>query len=836
MRVSLSWLKELVEIETTVEELSESLSMAGFEVESIDDLSSNTKGVVIGRVESVKAHPNADKLSICLVDIGQEENVQIVCGAKNVKAGFHVPVATIGTNLSAINLKIKPSEIRGIASKGMICSLQELGLSIKSEGICILEEYSKNKFIVGSPIYDLFDLDDTILELAITANRPDGMSMLGIAHEVSALTGSKLDSPELTHVNNYQKLNRENLECKALEGDTIYAITCLEAIDNTLKTPEWMRKRLQVIGIKSINAVVDITNYIMIELGQPLHAFDAEKLAKITNKHIDQNSFGIRASINQEKIVLLDGNEYVLTPDCQVITCHDIPVALAGVMGGMESSVSTSTKTIWLESAIFNPTSVRNTSRCIGVRTESSSRYEKGIATEMTLVSATRATKLLAEITKANISGAWSYQKETKKDNKIQLRRLKIRSVLGPINSTNEKQETLSKKTINKDSSNKVQTQIVEIEDEEIENTLASLGCKLEPCEEGWLVTIPPSRKKDLIREIDLIEEVARLIGYDKFCNCLPAPIEPGKLTAKQKVERSLITYFCQSGLQEVTTYSLVGRNSSTEKQAIISNPLLSELGYLRTNMYPEHLDICKRNIQAGKKYCWLFEIGNVFKIDKEKIIEKSLISGIISGEKRAEVWVNQGKRKFFDYYQARGILFKVMNNLRIEVKDDPLKDHPLLHPGRSVEIIIEGRSRGFFGQIHPQITEDMEIPKDSYLFEIELEPVLQAATRPNKWIPLFRQFSLKPSLERDIALIVDRNMNSLEIVNSIIKSGKPLLENVELIDRYEGDSLGDGKCSLAFRLTYRHMDRTLSDPDIQPTHEKIRNNLKSQYSAELRS
>jgi len=403
MKVSHNWLKNLVEITSTPEDLSEKLSIGGFEVESLEDCSENVNGVVLGKVLSVLKHEASDKLSICQVDIGTSKNLQIICGAPNIKPNIYVYVATVGAKLNAVDLTIKRSEIRGVMSEGMICSLQELGLEDSSEGIEIIDEGLALKHELGTPGSDLLQLNDFIYDLAITANRPDGMSVVGIAREISALLESTLNFPELNHKYNIHLLKGIKLCQEAITSNCIYTISCIEGVNGEKLSPKWLKDRIEKSGIKSINLLVDLTNYILLEQGQPLHAFDKEKLANLIGREVSPEDFSVRKAKDNENLVCLDGKKYELNENITVVTCCDKPVAIAGVIGGLETSVTNTTSSIYLEGAVFNPVTIRKSSKAVGIRTESSSRYEKGISSKNTLSAVTRAINLLEEYFSINL-------------------------------------------------------------------------------------------------------------------------------------------------------------------------------------------------------------------------------------------------------------------------------------------------------------------------------------------------------------------------------------------------------------------------------------------------
>ena len=469
MKVSQNWLKELVDINTTPEQLSEKLSIGGFEVESLVDISSKFKGIVLGKVLSVEKHNNSDKLSICKVDIGTKK-LQIICGAKNVISDIYVYVATVGAYLGKIDLTIKASEIRGEYSEGMICSLEELGFEEKSDGIAIIEKTISEEFELGTPISELLELNDYIYELAVTANRPDGMSMIGIAREVSALLQTKLTNPKISENLPIKEFHPQILKTNSINHDSIYSITTISNVNGKKISPKWLKDRLEKSDIKTINLIVDITNYILLEQGQPLHAFDKDKLSKLIGKSVSHNDFGIREAHEGETLKVLDGNIYNLNKNITVITCSDIPIAIAGVIGGFETSVTDSTNSIFLEAAVFNPTSIRKSSKEIGLRTESSSRFEKGISNKNTIHSVKRAIKLFNNFFNISNQMLFISKADVNKSKLIKLRRDRIHKILGPI-KINSSHNGYNKRNLN---------------DNEITDKLELIGCTLINKNYGW--------------------------------------------------------------------------------------------------------------------------------------------------------------------------------------------------------------------------------------------------------------------------------------------------------------------------------------------------------------
>ena len=816
MRVSLQWLQELVtgpEQALAPGPLAERLSLAGFEVDAIEDLAAQAGGVVVGFVRERQAHPNADKLSVCLVDIGAAETLQIVCGAANVRAGIHVPVALVGATLPAVNLTIKPAELRGVASSGMICSLAELGQAADGEGIAILDELLEQVPPLGAAVGPSLGLDDQVLVLAITANRPDGLSMQGIAREVAALVGgqTQIKAPEIAATS--QPLPLSASDRVAVEAGGLFSITALDGL-KVAPSPLWLQQRLQKAGIRPINNIVDITNLVMLETGQPLHAFDSKRLAVIDGDSEPQlASLGLRQALDGEEFTSLDATEHKLSPEALVVTYSNRPIALAGVMGGADEAVNEATTSIWLEAAVFAPQAVRRSARSVGLRTEASSRFEKGLPREATLAAADRAVALLMQHCAANVSGRWLHQRAEQPIEPLQLRRDALHNLLGPVQDGEDYSD---------------------LSDDRIVQTLTALGCQLaEQIDgEGWLVTVPPSRLMDLQREVDLIEEVARLVGYDHFACHLPDPLEPGGLTPAQQVERRLRRQLCATGLQEACSFSLV---PAAAGRIPLANPLLADYGYLRDNLHGELLAAARRNLQSGQPGFWAFEIGQVFSSDVARSA-RQLLAGVICGERRGERWSSSGKPQPPSYHQARGLLQQALVALAIPIEDRPLTQHPLLHPGRAAQLVVEGRPQGWFGQLHPEQAEKLDLPQTSIIFELELDALLIAATRRNRWQPAFAPYATVPASERDLAVVVAASTHSAELLQVIRKAGKPLLEHAELVDRYEGGQLAAGQCSQAFRLRYRDASRTLTDEEVEAAHSSIRAALEKQLGALLRS
>jgi phenylalanyl-tRNA synthetase beta chain len=827
MRVSLNWLKELVDVKMSPEELGKVLTIAGFELEELIDLRANADGVVVGKVIERSQHPNADKLSVCKVDIGADEPLDIVCGASNVRADIFVPVATVGTYLPAIDLKLKPTRLRGEPSEGMICSLTELGLEKESDGIYIFKE---DNIAPGDDVRPLLGLNDVILDLATTANRADALSMVGVAREVAALTGAEVRLPKAIRqplagdaLQSVPEVKEQDIASNSsLKIDVRDPAACMAYIGTVIEgvkiapSPDWLKWRLEAAGTRPINNVVDITNYILLEWGQPLHAFDREKLFSVARS--EDLTIGVRFAKNGEKLKTLDEQERDLANDNLLITANDKPVALAGVMGGEETEVDENTTNIVLEAALFDPVAIRRSSRAQSMRSEASTRYERGV-NQVELESACkRAIALFQELA----SGTPTVQAVS--DNRvdfssleaIELRSSRINHVLGQVKRENGAGY---------------------IEASKVESILGALGCSLEAVagkENTWSVKVPPYRYRDLEREIDLIEEVARLYGYDRFCDTLPEKTEPGYLSAEYAIKNKLRAVFRGVGLTEVVQYSLV---KPTGNEVTLANPLFAEYSALRTDLFSGLLDAFVYNQSQGNGALNAFEIEKVFEQKEDKFIERDSVAGIMGGNIATQgLWVNGGKGTAMNWYEAKGILENVFSNLGIGIEYRPESEVPRLHPGRTAVLWLQGKPLGVFGQIHPQLAQQRDLPNEVYLFELDFNLLLAALNRDAITTPKFKTYSTYPGSARDLAFFAPLNLSVTAIEKVMNKAGGKLLQRVEVFDEYKGKNVPEGQRSLAFNLFYQAGDRTLTDKDIDPVHQKVRDTLVKKFDVTLRS
>ncbi|MEG3440136.1 phenylalanine--tRNA ligase subunit beta [Pannus brasiliensis CCIBt3594] len=810
MRISINWLRELVQVKRSPEELAELLTIAGIEVEEMEDRRQWADGVVVGRIVDRQQHPNADKLSVCQVDIGAETPSTIVCGAPNARADILVPVATLGTHLPNVNLTIKPAKLRGVKSEGMICSLAELGLTKESEGIHIFEG---ENIPLGTDVRPLLGLDEVILDIAPTANRADALSMIGVAREVAALTGADLTLPTVKPAEFPvpKKLAieiEENIACPAYIGTVIEGV-------KIAPSPEWLQRRLQAAGVRPINNVVDITNYVLLEWGQPLHAFDRDRLQ--THAGGKDITIGVRFATDGEKITTLDGQERSLKTQNLLITANNKPVAIAGVMGGQDTEVHEETVSLVLESALFEPIAIRRSSKAVGLRSESSGRYERGVNPVALEFACQRAIDLIVELAGGTVTGQVKADtREDQSSRSIELRLERVHQVLGTV---------------------QIDGEIGTIPSADVERILSDLGCQLSVTSENprvWSVTVPDYRYRDLEREIDLIEEVARLYGYDRFCDTLPAKTEAGGLSFEETVQRRVREAFRAVGLTELVQYSLVKPELA---EVVIANPLFVEYSALRTNLLDGAIDAFEYNQSQGNGALNGFEIGRVFRLEEGNISEYDSVAGIFGGDYFSiGRWPRSGKENPMTWYEAKGILESVFDRLSVSVSYESDSSDSRLHPGRTASLWIGKQRLGTFGQLHPRLRQEKGLPEAVYAFELNFAVLSNALNDPAKITPRLRPYSTYPGVARDLAFFVSTDIPVARLTATMQKAGGNLLETVELFDRYQGQNVPSGQCSLAFSLVYRALDRTLTDEEIDPLMNKVRDSLVKQHQVSLRS
>ncbi|MEG4279959.1 phenylalanine--tRNA ligase subunit beta [Microcoleus sp. MON1_C1] len=814
MRISLKWLRELVDVAISPEELAETLTMAGFEVEEIEDRRPWASGVVLGKIIACEQHPNADKLRVCQVDVGSSEALNIVCGAPNARADIYVPVAVVGTYLSTIDLKIKPAKLRGVPSEGMICSLAELGLAKESAGIHIFELENPE---LGSDIRPLLGLDDVILDLTATANRADALSMVGVAREVAALTGASLRIPA---ANDVAIEGKESpglaVEISEPQGCPIYIGTAIEGV-KIGASPAWLQQRLQAAGVRPINNVVDVTNYILLEWGQPLHAFDRDRLQSFTGTQ--DISIGVRFASSGESFKTLDGQNRNLQAQNLLITASDKPVALAGVMGGEDTEVHEGTQNLVLEAAIFDQATIRRSARAQGLRSEASIRYERGVNQAALATACNRAVALILELAggTATVQKTASSGEDLSFSRSLELRLDRVNRVLGQL----KRGETGGSKYL---------------EPEEVKNILTALGCEVVPTEKErvWNVTVPPYRYRDLEREIDLIEEVARLHGYDNFCDTLPSKTEPGYLSPEYAAIRNVRSAFRAAGLTELMHYSLV--KTEGDNQVVLANPLFVEYSALRTEMLSGLIDAFQYNLEQGNGALNGFEVGRIFWKDGDAMKEADAVAGIIGGDPTVWKWQQGGRDRPLTWFEAKGILESAFQELGLSVEYQSDSSNTRLHPGRTAALSLNGKHLGVFGQLHPQLQQQKDLPEQVYVFQLDLAVLLSQLGRSNNLTRKFAGYSSFPASDRDIAFFAPVEVPVVEMQSAMKKAAGSLLDSVELFDEYRGDNVPAGQRSLAFRLIYRAGDRTLSETDVEPAQQKVRDVLVEKFGVSLRS
>ena len=812
MRVSLNWLQEFIDLDISPETLAETLTIAGFEVEEIENRRTFAEGVVVGKVLERNKHPNADKLSVCRVDIGEDEPKTIVCGASNVRADIYVPVATVGCYLPVKDLKIKRSKLRGVASEGMICSLAELGLEKESDGIHI---FTQDNLTLGEPVYSILGLDDVVLDLTTTANRADALSMVGVAREVAALTGQSLKLPEPPQKD--ITTGDESLQVEVTATDACPAYLGTEIRGLTIApSPQWLQRRLQAAGVRPINNVVDVTNYVLLEWGQPLHAFDRDRLQSVAKG--EGLTIGVRLATPEETLTTLDGQTRELHSDNLLITANDVPVALAGVMGGEETEVYDQTETIILEAALFEPVAVRRSARAQGLRTEASTRYERGVNQAELERANQRAIALLIELAQGSPTQQSSSDTRPTPDQwyrSLELRLERIHQVLGNVNNRDDGKLTA----------------------EDVESTLTALGCELKQTSDSplsWTVTVPPYRYRDLEREIDLIEEVARLYGYDYFYDTLPQTTQPGYLSQRQQNKNRIREAMRAVGLTEVLHYSLV----KPEGNAVtLANPLFKEYSALRTELMSGLVNAFSYNLARGNGALNAFEIGRRFWQKEDSIGEADTLAGIMGGEMFPQGrWTNSGQTQPMSWFEAKGLLEATFTRLGLAVSYEATHEDERLHPGRTAILTLEGERLGIFGQLHPQFSQENDLPPAVYVFSFDLEILLNALAAKNVSQSRFSPFSTYPAVARDMALYAPVDLPVADLMQVMEKAGGKLLEKVELFDEYRGENVPDGQRSLAFSLTYQARDRTLTDEEVEPLLEKVRKALTKEFDVTLRS
>ncbi len=820
MQVSVNWLNEFVDLSNIDDErLAHELTMSGLEVEGMEEVKPKFTNIITVKIEKIDNHPNSDHLHLVTVNTGSGLKT-VVCGAQNIKEGQIVPYASVGSQV--LNRKtgemftLTPAVIRGVESQGMLCSADELGVSERNyqeeDGILILNRFLPDVKI-GQDLVDVLGFEkDTILDVAPTTNRGDQMSVIGVARELSSLFNTALKFSPLEAT---RDLSTDKFKVEILDKDVCkyYSLGILKNI-KIKPSPDWMQKRLISSGIRAINNVVDITNYVLLEYGIPLHAFDLNKL---------DGYLCVRRAKDGETLVTLDEVERKMTTDTVVIATKDKPVCLGGVFGGLNSEIDNNTTAIALEAAYFTPACNRKSSRSVGYRSEACARFERGVDIEAVKPALMRAMQLLVELADAEIEGVVEDGSNKLEPIEITLRYAQIKRLLG-----------------------------TEIAPERCDSILVNLGFKkLGGNVAAAKFLVPSFRAYDVTREIDLIEEIARINGFDKISNTLPQKTQTPVISLEEKIIKKVHNLMLSAGLNEIVTTSLIGKPLldkymipyDDEKAVKVCNPVSEESTMLRQTLAVSVLNCLKYNYDNGQKNLWAYEIGKTyFKVapadEKHSgVKETQVLEGIISGEVENSKWQVKTQP---DFFTVKGILESLFEELgvtkRIKFvpfdKSDLAKSHEIMHPYRSAAICLLGKNLttiGYFGQIHPILKDKMKINQDAFIFKVDLDAVISIV---KETVPRFKHLAQFPEVRRDLAFVINENV-SFEDIQRVIKSGvqQNIFQGSEVFDVYQGENIEKGYKSLAFRIKMLDENATLTDDVIERNMQSVREKLQKAYA-----
>ena len=794
MLISLDWLKQYVDIKEDIPQLENALTMIGQEVEAIDIQGKHLDNVVIGQITEYGKHPNSDKLTLLKVNVGAEEELQIVCGAPNHKLGDKVVVAKIGAVLPG-DFKIKKSKIRDVESFGMLCSQVELGIGEDGDGIIILPEDAP----IGEEYRKYAGLDDVIFELEITPNRPDCLSHIGIAREVAAYYGRKVKYPSYTlsevidSVNNYAKVRVEDKErCKRYMGRVIRNVTVAES-------PEWLKKRIRAMGLKPINNIVDITNFVMFEYNQPMHAFDLDKL--------ENNTVVVRAAENGEKITTLDGVERELVNGELVIADEVKPIAIAGIIGGQATQIEAETKNVFLEVAYFTPDNIRKSAKKLGIVTDSGYRNERGLDIENLPEVIDRAAALIAEVASGEVLDE-VIDKYIEKPQKFEI----------PLNLT--KLNTFIGKKLEFDTVGKI---------------LSNLGLGIKTLSQDMLLITPPTYRTDLARPEDLYEEAIRMYGFENIEAVMPVEdIESGLKDSKISVADNLKEILKEIGLHEVINYTFIPREALDilkikDKVIEISNPLSEDMVIVRPTLMYSLLANIRDNFNRNQFDLRFFEVSKVFTPAEELANEELRICVAIAGKPERTLW--NPKPKAYDFYTMKGYVEKLLEYMGINRYKLERSSNENFHPGRSADIKIGNDVIGTFGEVHPDVLEAMDIKRErAYVADIDLaraEKYIKSAVK-------YERIVKYPEVIRDLAIVMDKDILVGNMVEDL-KRVSPLIEKIEIFDVYEGEKIDADKKSVAISIVLRNKVKTLEEKEINDVVTKVLETISKKYRGEIR-
>lgn len=791
MKFSEQWLRGWVSPQVSRDELVARLSMAGLEVDSVTPAAGDFSGVVVGEVLSTEQHPDADKLRVCQVSNGSE-TFQVVCGAPNVRPGLKVPFAMIGAQLPG-DFKIKKAKLRGVESNGMLCSQAELQIGEGNDGLMELPVDAP----VGEDVRTYLSLDDASIEVDLTPNRGDCLSLAGMAREVGALYAAKVQRPEVPAIPAAHDEVRP-VEVLAPAACPRYLGRVVRNVDLSKPTPLWMVERLRRADVRSIDAAVDITNYVMLELGQPLHAFD---LAEING------GIRVRMAEEGEKLVLLDGQEVTLRSDTLVIADHTRALAIAGVMGGEHSGVTANTRDVFLESAFFDQIAVAGKARSYGLHTDASHRYERGVDWQLAREAMERATGLLLEITGGDA---------------------------GPIIETLSEQHLPSVAPVTLRAERITQMLGMEIDGLEVERLLTALGLTVTADGAGqWRVEVP-SHRFDISLEVDLIEELARLYGYNR----LPVRYPQARLAPQAKAEAegdlpALRRLLVARGYQEAITYSFIDPklfelfNPGVEP-LLLANPISADMAAMRSSLWPGLLKALQHNLNRQQDRVRMFESGLRFVGQLEGLKQQPMLAGVVCGSRLPEGWA-QG-RDGVDFFDVKADVEAVLGFAgALDAFTFVPGKHPALHPGQTARIERDGREVGFLGAIHPELAKNLGLDRPVYVFELVLSEVAQGR------LPKFHELSRFPEVRRDLALLADRDVAASAVLDVIRENAGEWLTDLRLFDVYQGKGIDPHRKSLAVGLTWQHPSRTLNDDEVNSTTQNILTSLEQRLNATLR-
>ncbi|MFA5242322.1 MAG: phenylalanine--tRNA ligase subunit beta [Sulfuricella sp.] len=786
MKFSENWLRTYVSPALDSNQLAHALTMAGLEVEGLEPVAPAFEKIVVAEVLSLEKHPNADRLNVCLVNVGAAAPLQIVCGAANVHAGARVPCALVGAELPGIS--IKQAKVRNVESFGMLCSAKELGLAGESSGLMLLPADAP----VGTSIRSYLELDDHLFTLKLTPNRSDCLGMLGVAREVAAVTGTRLELG--LNMAPVQATVADKLEIEVLESVACprYCGRVMRGVNLTAATPDWMIRRLERSGVRSINSVVDITNYVMLELGQPLHAFDLAKL---------KGRIQVRFARPGEQLMLLNQQNVKLDPDMLVIADESAVLALAGIMGGETSSVSDSTTDIFLESAFFSPDAIAGKARRFGLSTDSSYRFERGVDFSATRIALERASALIQQICGGYAGEVTETSGELPQREVIVLRSGRARRVLG-----------------------------VDLSVDTIASLLQRLNFEFTELNGDFHVTAP-SYRFDLSIEVDLIEELARLHGYDHI-PALPPHSTLSLLPQKESLqEQSQIRQLLIArDFQEVVTYSFVDKEWETdlagnENPVALQNPIASQLGVMRSTLLGGLLDVLRFNLNRKHERVRIFEVGRCFAAGEGGYDQPQHVAALCFGSVKAEQWGEALRQA--DFFDVKADLEALCYPLELGFV---AATHAALHPGQSAQILLNEVPVGWIGVLHPRWQQKYDLPQPAVMFEIDLAALMQ------RKLPVFSEISKFPTVRRDLAVVVDDAVNVQDLLDGMRKHLPATVTDLKLFDVYRGKGIDLGKKSLAFKVLMQDTQKTLTDDEVETVMANIKDILATRFDATLRA